>query len=87
MDSPRWGSSAEVSDWRTSPRVIHGRFRHMPLWGQFVNRHGAIRESVKHRFLERLERQTSLDDLDRCFPFQVLSLEASALEFYQFYGV
>ena len=40
-----------------------------------------------HRFLERLERQTSLDDLDRCFPFQVLSLEASALEFYQFYGV
>ena len=71
----------------STAHVLHGRFQHMPLWGQFVNRRGEIRESVKHRFLERLERQTSLDDLDRCFPFQVLSLEASAMEFYQFYGV
>ena len=71
----------------STAHVLRGRFQHMPLWGQFVNRRGEIRESVKHRFLERLERQTSLDDLDRCFPFQVLSLEVSALEFYQFYGV
>ena len=68
-------------------RVIHGRFQHMPLWGQFVDRHGEIKESVRHQLLERLERQTSLDDLDQCFPFQVLSVEASTPDFYEFYGV
>jgi hypothetical protein len=68
-------------------QVAEGRFQHMPLWGQFVNRHGEINESMQRRFLERLERQSSLDGLDQCFPFQVLSVEASTPEFYQFYGV
>jgi hypothetical protein len=27
------------------------------------------------------------DNLEQCFPFQVLSLEASAFEFYDFYGI
>jgi hypothetical protein len=38
-------------------------------------------------FLERLERQSSVDRLDECFPFQVLTVEASVLEFYDFYGI
>jgi hypothetical protein len=71
----------------TTAKVVGGRFQHMPLWGQFVNRRGEIKESMTHRFLERLERQSSLDGLDQCFPFQVLTVEASTLEFYQFYGV
>jgi hypothetical protein len=68
-------------------QVVCDRFQHMPLWGQFVNRRGEINEGMRHRFLERLERQSSLDALDRCFPFQVLSVEAPTAEFYQFYGV
>ncbi|MGH7389143.1 MAG: hypothetical protein ACREM3_06740 [Candidatus Rokuibacteriota bacterium] len=68
-------------------RVIGHRFQHMPLWGQFLDRHGEIRESVTRPFLERLERQSSLDDLDECFPLRVLSVEASVLEFYKFYGI
>ncbi len=67
--------------------VIHHRFQHMPLWGQFVNRHGEIRESMTRQLLDRLERQSSLDGLDQCFPFQVIALEASALDFYESYGV
>ena len=67
--------------------VIEHRFQHMPLWGQFVNRYGEIKESMAHTFLDRLERQSSLVGLDRCFPFQVLSVEASTQEFYDFYGV
>ena len=67
---------------------VRGRlFQHMPLWGQFLDRHGEIKESATRPFLERLERQSSLDNLEQCFPFQVLSLEASALEFYDFYGI
>lgn len=67
--------------------ALSGRFQHMPLWGQFLDRYGEVRESVTHRFLDRLERQTSLDDLDQCFPFQVLAVEASTLEFFELYRV
>jgi hypothetical protein len=68
-------------------RVLAGRFQHMPLWGQFLDRHGDIKESITGPFLERLARQSSVDGLGQCFPFQVLSVEASATEFYDFYGI
>ncbi len=70
-----------------SAHALGGRFQHLPLWGQFVDRYGEIKESASHRFLERLDRQSSLDDLDQCFPFQAIGVQASALEFYKFYGV
>ena len=65
--------------------VIDHRFQHMPLWGQFLDRAGEIKESMTRQFLERLERQASLDSLNRCFPFQVLRVEGSVTEFYDFY--
>jgi hypothetical protein len=71
----------------STAHVIDGRFRHMPLWGQFLDRHGEMRGHMTRQFLERLERHSSLDGLGQCFPFQVLSLEASVQEFYDFYGV
>jgi hypothetical protein len=67
--------------------VVQHRFRHMPLWGQFVNRHGDVRESVAYQFRDGLRQHSSLQHLDCCFPFQVLSLEAPVVEFYDFYGV
>jgi hypothetical protein len=67
--------------------VIRHRFRHMPLWGQFVNRHGDVRENLACQFRDRLRQHSSLQDLDCCFPFQVLQLEAPAVEFYEFFGV
>jgi hypothetical protein len=68
-------------------RAIQHRYRHMPLWGQFVNRHGEVRASMVCQFRERLGRQSSLERLDDCFPLQVLSLEAPVFEFCDFYGV
>src|SRR4029453_3957513 len=70
-----------------STRVLLGRFQHMPLWGQFLNRHGAVKEGAGRVPLERLGRLSSLEDLDACFPLPVLAVEASAREFYEFYGV
>jgi hypothetical protein len=67
--------------------VIRHRFQRMPLWGQFVNRHGGLREDRAHQFRERLGRQATMDDLDDCFPFQVLTLEASVVDFRECYGV
>lgn len=66
-------------------RVIAGRFQHMPLWGQFLTRSGELNERMTRPFLDRLARQSSLDDLDRCFPFQVLALDAPAAVFYECY--
>jgi hypothetical protein len=59
----------------------------MPLWGQFVNRHGDVREDAARRFRDRLGEQSTLEQLDQCFPFQVLRLEAPAVEFYKFLGL
>lgn len=67
--------------------VIGQRFRYMPLWGQFLDRYGQVKESMTRPFLERLVRQSSMNSLDQCFPFQVLAVEASVLEFYDFYGI
>ena len=63
------------------------RFQHMPLWGQFVDRYGAIKERMRHQLLERLGRQSSLDGLEQCFPFPPLAVDAPVQDFYEFYGL
>ena len=68
-------------------RVLPDRFRHLPLWGQFLDRHGELRADLARQFRERLARQTSLEGLDGCFPYQVLAVEAPVAAFYEFYGV
>lgn len=67
-------------------QVTAHRFQHMPLWGQFLDRHGAVRESMTRQFRERVEGQSNLDRLEQCFPFRVLSVGASVQDFYDFHG-
>ena len=68
-------------------RVLGHRFQHMPLWGQFLDRHGGIKGHMTRPFLECLERQSSVERLEECFPLQVITVEASVREFYDFYGI
>ena len=68
-------------------RVIGDRFQSMPLWGQFLDRYGETKESMTRPFLERLERQSSVERLHECFPLQVLAVEAPVREFYDCYGI
>lgn len=70
-----------------SARVMPGRFQRMPLWGQFVNRRGEVRASMARPFVESLARQSRLEDLGQCFPFQVLAVDAPVRDFYAFYGI
>jgi hypothetical protein len=74
------------SSYLATARVIGHRFQHMPLWGQFVDRHGAIKEPMTRQFRERLDRQSNVDGLEQCFPLQVLSVNAPVQEFHDFYG-
>lgn len=64
-------------------RVMPNRFRHMPLWGQFLDRHGGIRESAVREFLERLDRQSGMERLDDCFPLPVLAVDGPVEDFYE----
>ena len=75
------------SSYLATARPMRHCFQHLPLWGQFLDRHGAVREKPARDFLDRLEHQSSVDGLDRCFPFQALSVEAPAQHFYDFYGL
>ena len=68
-------------------RVLKNRFRSMPLWGQFLDRHGGLKEQMTRPFLARLEHQTCVERLHECFPFQVLTVEAPVQEFYAFYDL
>ena len=68
-------------------RALSDRFQSMPLWGQFLDRHGDIKESMTRPFLECLQRQVSVERLHECFPLQVLTVEAPVREFYDCYGI
>jgi hypothetical protein len=67
--------------------VLRSRFQFMPLWGQFLDRHGDIKERVARELLDRLERQSGLEFLDECFPYPVLGVEAPLDELRAFYDV
>jgi hypothetical protein len=64
-----------------------GDYAYMTLWGQFLNRHGQVREAQKHIFLENLERRTTLEEVLNSFPMNVLYLEAALDSFYPLYGI
>ena len=59
----------------------------MPLWGQFSDHRGEVKESMTRPFLSSLAEHSNLARLDECFPFQVLTVQASAQQFYDFYGI
>jgi hypothetical protein len=67
--------------------VLTGRFQHMPLWGQFLDRHGQVKVGPAQQFLECIAGALDPSRLDECFPLQVLTVEASAQAFYDLYGV
>jgi hypothetical protein len=71
----------------TTAHVIAHRFQHMPLWGQFLDRRGEIKERMALQFLGCLERQSTVDRLDQCFPLHALSVSGSVQDFYDLYGI
>ncbi len=56
------------------------------LWGQFVARHGSLRQPAATQFLECLKAQKTVEDCLQCFPYQVLRPECPIEIFYDFYN-
>lgn len=70
-----------------SAKVAESRFRNMSLWGQFLDRHGAVRVGIAHDFTRRLSNIANSQDLVCSFPLQALAVQAPIEQFYGFYGV
>ena len=69
----------------SSAKVAGSKFRNMPLWGQFLDRVGCVREDIAKDFIRRLANITDVRDLASSFPLQALAAEASIAHFYEFY--
>jgi hypothetical protein len=63
------------------------RFQAADMWGQFLDRHGQVRQAMAATFLACIEGQRSLDGLAGCFPYPVLALECDIARFYAFFGI
>jgi hypothetical protein len=46
-----------------------------------------LKRTAVDRLLESVDRQSSIEEVDRCFPLQVLTTEAPVQHFYSFYGL
>ncbi|MDE0399101.1 MAG: hypothetical protein OXL96_14985 [Candidatus Poribacteria bacterium] len=55
------------------------------LWGQFVARHGSVRQPAAAQFLACLKAQKTVEGCLQCFPYQVLRPECAIETFYDFY--
>ena len=55
------------------------------LWGQFVARHGSVRQPAAAQFLACLKTQKTVEGCLQCFPYQVLRPECPIKTFYDFY--
>ncbi|WP_144150103.1 hypothetical protein [Paraburkholderia sp. BCC1885] len=71
----------------SSAKIAESRFRHMPLWGQFLDRNGFVRTGIVEDFIRGLSNTKNIQDPASCFPLQALAVEASIEQFYCFYGI
>jgi hypothetical protein len=68
-------------------RPLAARLHSMSLWGQFLNRRGGIQNKLAESFLARLQQTDKLEQVEACFPFQVLQVEAPLQIFYDEYDL
>lgn len=62
-------------------------YRFLALWGQFLFHDGSVRRRMVEEFFKKIEKAKTLEELQSCFPYQVLRLESSITDFYTFYGI
>jgi len=70
-----------------SSKAVTGKYRNMPLWGQFLCRNGEIRTDKADFFYEKLSRKPSLSQLSGCFPLQPLAVKSPVTVFRHFFDI
>jgi hypothetical protein len=67
------------------PESDEGEYQFLARWGQLFDHRWEVRQPEGGRFLARLEQLERLDDLRRCFPFQIRQPRCDISHFYDFY--
>jgi hypothetical protein len=62
-------------------------FPMLALWGQFLDHHWQVRPDLARIFLERVGKAQTINDLERAFPYAILTANAESEMFYAFYGL
>lgn len=62
-------------------------FASMPLWGQFLDHGGCMKENLVAAFLACVGQASTITELATCFPHQVYAVECDIGHFYRFYEV
>lgn len=57
------------------------------LWAQFIDRHGVVKPDLAAAFVEAVDRATTMAELDRAFPLDVLAAAGDIRLFYDEYGL
>jgi hypothetical protein len=57
------------------------------LWGQFLDRHGNVKDSLGQSFRRGIALATTPKELNDCFPYDVLAATGDIRDFYTTYGV
>lgn len=57
------------------------------LWGQFLDRFGVVKPHLRDEFLSRVSDATSMQELNACFPHDVLATSCHVRHFYRHYGI
>lgn len=70
-----------------SAKPTSPRYRHVSLWGQFLDRAGRLRQGNVGEFQRRLSGLADAQGLAFAFPLQALAVEAPITDFYHFYGI
>ncbi len=62
-------------------------FRSLARWGQFFDSKSNLNQDMVETFLTKVSQASTLDDLERSFPYPVLQTECPINYFYEFYGI
>jgi hypothetical protein len=68
-------------------REIHGWFKTLALWGQFIDRNLNIRKDIVLKFKKCMQAKNSLEELEFCFPYKILQPKCDIMHFYKFYNI
>ncbi len=70
-----------------SSKPVTGKYRNMPLWGQFLCRNGEVRTDKADLFYEKLSQNPSLSEISTCFPLQPLAVKSPVKVFQHYFDI
>lgn len=70
-----------------SSRPVTGKYRNMPLWGQFLCRNGSIRADKADFFYKQLSLTPTLSNIAMCFPLQPQTVKSAISVFIDFFEI